>query len=87
VHTGGQGGDWDSNVPNLIPQVGLLSYAGNIHGNIIVMDKALLPKPELLAKFYAAALIDLGKRLLVDSGGAASPPPKDLVAAASGVTY
>jgi WS/DGAT C-terminal domain/Wax ester synthase-like Acyl-CoA acyltransferase domain len=73
--------------PNLIPQVGLLSYAGYIHGNIIIttMDKerALVPKPERLAKFYAAALLDLGKRLLGDSDEAVVNPPKDLVIAAA----
>jgi WS/DGAT C-terminal domain/Wax ester synthase-like Acyl-CoA acyltransferase domain len=78
--------------PNLLPQVGMLSYAGYIHGNIIIMDKeiraTLVPKPERLSKFYAAALLDLGKRLLVndddnDDSDSYEPPPKDLVIAAA----
>jgi hypothetical protein len=50
---------------NLIPQVGLLSYAGNIYGNI-VLDTGALPNAEFLAGHYAKALVDMATLLNVD---------------------
>jgi WS/DGAT C-terminal domain/Wax ester synthase-like Acyl-CoA acyltransferase domain len=49
---------------NLIPQVGVLSYAGYIGGNI-VLDPEAVPGADHLAVFYAQALVDLALRLNV----------------------
>jgi hypothetical protein len=57
---------------NLLPQISFLSYAGQIMGNM-VMDPDELPESNLLAEFYAAALVQLAERLDV-------PAPLDLVA-------
>jgi diacylglycerol O-acyltransferase len=46
--------------PNVIPQFDLVSYAGNIYGNV-VYDPSDLPKGEMFALLYAKALVDLAK--------------------------
>jgi len=50
---------------NLIPQVGLISYAGNVYGNII-LDPNEIPNCQRLATFYAKAFVDLAERFDVD---------------------
>ena len=50
---------------NLLTQVDLMSYAGQVYGNI-VFDADQLPDSELFGRFYVAALVELAKRLGVD---------------------
>jgi hypothetical protein len=51
---------------NLIPQIGLLSYAGKIYGNMI-LDPQAIPDSERFAQFYASALLQLADRLDVEA--------------------
>jgi hypothetical protein len=60
---------------NLIPQIGLLSYAGKVHGNM-VLDPDAIPNSRSLARYYAAALLQLASRLDVTA-------PAELLQAAS----
>ena len=55
--------------PNVIPQVDLLSYAGNIYGNI-VYDPKDLPEGEIFAQLYAKALVDLAEVFLLKAPAA-----------------
>lgn len=50
---------------NLLTQVDLVSYAGQVYGNII-FDADQLPDAESLGPLYAGALVELAKRLNVD---------------------
>ncbi|KAL7530211.1 hypothetical protein ACHAXR_003365 [Thalassiosira sp. AJA248-18] len=50
---------------NLLTQVDLISYAGQVYGNII-FDAEQLPDSEIFGQFYAVALVELAKRLNVD---------------------
>lgn len=50
---------------NLLPQVGFLSYAGQIFGNMVV-DPEALPNADWLAGLYAQALLDLADQLEVE---------------------
>lgn len=50
---------------NLLTQVDLISYAGRIYGNII-FDADQLPDSGAFGELYAAALVELAKRLDVD---------------------
>ena len=61
---------------NLIPQIGLLSYAGTVYGNF-VLDPNVLPDSQTLATFYAAALSQLADRLHVKT-----PRPPQVIQAA-----
>lgn len=49
---------------NLLTQVDLMSYAGNVYGNII-FDADQLPDSEVFGDLYAKALVELAKRLKV----------------------
>lgn len=53
---------------NLLTQVDLISYAGQVYGNII-FDADQLPNSEIFGQLYAKALVELAKRL-----GIAVPP-------------
>ena len=50
---------------NLLTQVNLMSYAGNVYGNIIV-DADELPHSEMFGQLYAKSLVELASRLNVD---------------------
>jgi hypothetical protein len=52
--------------PNLIPQISLFSYAGNIYGNL-VMDPEELPDCKSIARFYAAAFVTMAEKLEIES--------------------
>jgi hypothetical protein len=60
---------------NLIPQIGFLSYAGRVFGNIM-LDPDAIPESSSLRVFYARALVALSSRLNV-------PTPQDLSKMAS----
>lgn len=60
---------------NLIPQVGFLSYAGNVYGNVM-LDPSALEDSNRLAHFYIAALRTLATRLDV-------PAPRELAVSSS----
>lgn len=51
---------------NLIPQIGLISYAGKVYGNM-VLDTDVLADAQSLARLYAQALLELADRLKVDA--------------------
>eukprot|EP00578_Thalassiosira_sp_NH16_P012419 CAMPEP_0181123336 /NCGR_PEP_ID=MMETSP1071-20121207/25843_1 /TAXON_ID=35127 /ORGANISM="Thalassiosira sp., Strain NH16" /LENGTH=528 /DNA_ID=CAMNT_0023208467 /DNA_START=29 /DNA_END=1616 /DNA_ORIENTATION=- len=50
---------------NLLTQVDLISYAGQIYGNII-FDADQLPNSAMFGRLYVEALVELAKRLDVD---------------------
>jgi hypothetical protein len=50
---------------NLLTQVDLMSYAGNVYGNMI-FDADELTNPESFKRFYVEALIEIANRLNVD---------------------
>lgn len=50
---------------NLLTQVDLISYAGQVYGNII-FDADQLPNSEIFGQLYAKALGELGEQLKVD---------------------
>lgn len=50
---------------NLLTQVDLISYAGQVYGNI-VFDSDQLPNSEIFGQLYVAALAELAKRLNID---------------------
>ena len=50
---------------NLIPQIGLVSYAGKVYGNII-LDPTAVPNADKIAIFYATAFVKLADRLDVN---------------------
>eukprot|EP00571_Detonula_confervacea_P010981 CAMPEP_0172303904 /NCGR_PEP_ID=MMETSP1058-20130122/5406_1 /TAXON_ID=83371 /ORGANISM="Detonula confervacea, Strain CCMP 353" /LENGTH=505 /DNA_ID=CAMNT_0013014941 /DNA_START=251 /DNA_END=1768 /DNA_ORIENTATION=- len=50
---------------NLLTQVDLISYAGQVYGNII-FDADQLPNSEIFGQLYAKALVELAKRLKID---------------------
>jgi len=51
---------------NLLTQVDLISYAGQVYGNII-FDAEELPNSEVFGELYGKALVELAKRLDVDA--------------------
>ena len=51
--------------PNLLPQVGILSYKGMCHANI-VLDDEVVKSPEILRKCFVTELQDLAIALGVD---------------------
>jgi len=50
---------------NLITQVSMITYAGNVYGNI-VFDAKELPNLENFGKYYAEAFVDLAAKLNVE---------------------
>lgn len=66
--------------PNVIPQVDLLTYAGQVYGNI-VYDPDCLAEGDSLAGLYAKALVTLGREIQLDE----KEIPKELVEAAKSV--
>jgi hypothetical protein len=50
---------------NLLTQVDLISYAGNVYGNMI-FDSDELPNSEIFGQLYAGALVELAMILNVD---------------------
>ena len=50
---------------NLLTQVDLISYAGNVYGNII-FDADELPNSDIFGRLYAGALVDLADTFNVD---------------------
>lgn len=49
---------------NLLTQVDLLSYAGQVYGNMI-FDADQLPDSNLFGRLYAGALVELANRLSI----------------------
>jgi hypothetical protein len=49
----------------MLTQIDVISYAGQVYGNIIY-DKAQLPKFEGFGRLYVAALVELANRLNID---------------------
>ena len=52
-------------VQNLLTQVDLISYAGNVYGNI-VYDADKLPDFEVMSKLFYEAMVELAERLNVE---------------------
>ena len=61
---------------NVVPQVDMISYAGQVYGNIIYNSDEL-PQGDMLPVLYAKALVTMGKEFGV------TDIPKDLEQAAA----
>ena len=61
---------------NLIPQVGILTYYGQVYMNMII-DPDVVVESQMIPIFYCRALCDLAKKYNIDIPPSVAEHPKE----------